>query len=474
MPKNNFYITTTLPYVNADPHIGFALEIVKADVIARYHREHGDEVFFNTGVDEHGLKIYRKAEELGLETQTYCDQMASKFADLKTALNLSYNSFTRTTDANHLEATQAFWKLCLAKGDIYKKNYQVKYCVGCELEKTESELVDGHCPLHPTTDLELIDEENYFFKFSKYQTALLDFYKQQTDFVLPVGKFNEIKKFVEAGLDDFSISRLKSKMPWGVAVPGDDEQVMYVWFDALINYVSCLDWPEGENFSKFWPGWQICGKDNLRQQTAMWQAMLLSAGLPNSRQVLVNGFITADGQKMSKSLGNVVSPIDLVNKYGVDAVRYYFLAEMNPFEDSDFSFAKFEARYQADLANGLGNLSSRLANLVAKNNLNFPNSVEDKSLLAEFTDKMDKFLFNEALGAIWRRLREADTTLSAKQPWKMSDQGDIKNCLEPLVALIRQTAVLLKPIMPDIAEKLSTQFNQTNIEKGEPLFPRLN
>ena len=472
--KKSFYITTTLPYVNAEPHIGFALEIVKADVIARWHRLKDEEVFFNTGVDEHGLKIYRKAQELGLEPQAYCDQMAAKFADLKAALNLSYNSFRRTTDAEHLQAAQAFWQICQAKGDIYKKNYQIKYCVGCELEKTDSELVNGCCPLHPDQPLELINEENYFFKFSNYQQPLLDFYNKQLEFVLPATRLNEIKKFVERGLEDFSISRLKTKMPWGVNVPGDDSQVMYVWFDALINYISCLSWPGGDDFKKYWPGMQICGKDNLRQQSAMWQAMLMSAGLPNSTQVLVNGFITVDGQKMSKSLGNVVNPLALVEQYGTDAVRYYLLAEMNPFEDSDFSQDKLAARYLADLANGLGNLSSRIANLVEKNDLEIDLEVPGKAQMEQrFKDKLDKFLFNEALDVIWHELRQADADLSREQPWKMTDREAIKKCLEPMVVLIRQVSVLLEPIMPATAAKLSAQFNQTKIKKGDPLFPRL-
>ena len=473
--KKNFYITTTLPYVNADPHIGFAMEIVKADAIARYHRNLGEEVFFNTGVDEHGLKIYRKAEELNLSTQTYCDQMAAKFGELKDALNLSYDSFIRTTDPNHIKATQAFWQLCQAKGDIYKKNYQVKYCVGCELEKTESELVDGHCPLHPNQELELIDEENYFFKFSNYQQPLLDFYKNNDKFVLPDSRFNEIKKFVERGLEDFSISRLKSKMPWGVAVPGDEDQVMYVWFDALINYVSCLGWPDGDKFKTFWPGMQICGKDNLRQQTAMWQAMLMSAGLSNSSQVLVNGFITVDGQKMSKSSGNVINPIELVKTYGTDAVRYYLLAEMNPFDDSDFSYEKFKARYTADLANGLGNLSSRVANLLEKNNITIDTTENyNTDLKNSFEEKMNNFLFSEAVGEIWHELKKADTDLSRQEPWKMTDVAEIKACLEPIALLLRQAAYLLQPIMPATAEKLIQQFSQAQIKKGEPLFPRLN
>jgi len=471
----NFYITTTLPYVNAEPHIGFALEIVKADVIARWHRAQGDEVFFNTGVDEHGTKIYTKAKELGLEPQAYCDEMAGKFSLLKEALNLSYNNFIRTTDEAHIKAAQEFWRRSLSSGDIYKKAYKIKYCVGCELEKTESELVDGRCPLHPNQELELIDEENYFFRFSKYQEPLLKFYEEHPDFVLPNGRFNEIKSFTKHGLEDFSISRLKTKMPWGVAVPDDDEQVMYVWFDALINYISCLNWPDGDNFKKFWPGTQICGKDNLRQQSAMWQAMLMSVGVANSNQVLVNGFIGVDGVKMSKSLGNVVDPITLVNKYGTDAVRYYLLAEMNPFEDSDFSEAKFRTNYMSDLANGLGNLASRTSTLLEKNNLEIPlNEVGDKTLEQAFADKMNKFLFNEALQVIWEALREADAKLSNEQPWKMTESEEIKKSLTPIVNTLRQVAQLLASILPVTAGKLQTQFNQVKINKGESLFPRLD
>jgi methionyl-tRNA synthetase len=470
-----FYITTTLPYVNAEPHIGFGLEIVKADVIARWHRELGDEVFFNTGVDEHGTKIYTKAKELGLEPQVYCDTMAAKFGLLKEALNLSYNNFIRTTDKMHIEAAQEFWRRSLANGDIYKKAYKIKYCVGCELEKTESELVNGHCPLHPNQELELIDEENYFFKFSKYQEPLLKFYEEQQDFVLPGRRFNEIKSFTKHGLEDFSISRLKTKMPWGVAVPDDNEQVMYVWFDALINYISCLGWPDGDNFKKFWPGVQICGKDNLRQQSAMWQAMLMSVGVANSTQVLVNGFIGVDGVKMSKSLGNVVDPLVLVKEYGTDAVRYYLLAEMNPFEDSDFSADKFRARYMGDLANGLGNLASRVSTLLAKNNISIELDNEtDQKLNEDFTLKMNKFLFNEALNVLWEVLREADAKLSNEQPWKMTESADIAKSLIPIVKTLRQVAKLLTPLLPQTAEKLQAQFNQVNIVKGESLFPRLD
>jgi methionyl-tRNA synthetase len=474
MKRNKtFYITTTLPYVNAEPHLGFALEIVKADVIARWHRALHEEVFFNTGVDEHGLKIYRQAQELNLAPQTYCDQMAAKFIALKDALNLSYNSFSRTTDERHLKAAQEFWRLCAANGDIYKKNYKIKYCVGCELEKTDSELVNGHCPLHPEQTLEVIDEENYFFRFSKYQQPLLAWYGQQPEFVLPKSKLNEIEKFVERGLADFSISRLKSKMPWGVGVPDDKEQVMYVWFDALINYISCLGWPGGADFKKYWPGVQICGKDNLRQQTAMWQAMLLSAGLPASRQVLVNGFVTADGQKMSKSVGNVVNPIDLVTKYGIDAVRYYLMAAMNPFEDSDFSADKFSAIYKADLADNLGNLVLRTANLLEKNNIAMPLEAKPWDREKDFKRSLDDYKFNEALALIFADLHAANGHLTKTEPWKMTETSAIKESLQGVVLTIRQTAEQLKIFLPDTGAKIAAQFGVEKITKGEPLFPHL-
>lgn len=536
--NKKFYITTTLPYVNAEPHIGHAAEFIKADCIARYQRMRGNEVFFNTGTDEHGLKIYRKAVEAGKDIQKYCDEYAARFDGLKKALDLSYDNFIRTTDEHHMKAAQEFWKLCEKRGDIYKKKYKVKYCVGCELEKTDSELEDGKCPLHPKEELEIIDEENYFFRFSKYQKPLLEFYKKHPDFVLPDFRFNEIKAFVERGLEDFSISRLKSKMPWGVPVPGDDTQVMYVWFDALVNYISCLGWPnnflplakgeaegvsetdkppltppskEGEEFSsenllnksncdnstmknsekapfssdsanscaknlykEFWPGVQVCGKDNLRQQTAIWQAMLLSAGLPNSRQVLVFGFITADGQKMSKSLGNGVSPYDLVDKYGTDAVRYFLLKEIKPFSDSDYSQEKFETLYNADLANGLGNLAARVSNLLEKNDIEVDlKEGSDNILKEQFEAEMDVYKFDIALEVLWKKIRESDELLSNKKPWKMEDREEIKKTLEPIAQNILNISILLGSFMPETAGKLKDQFSHKKIKKTEPLFPRI-
>jgi methionyl-tRNA synthetase len=473
--KEKFYITTTLPYVNADPHIGFAAEIVRADCIARYKRQLGYDVFFNTGTDEHGLKIHRKAEENGIDTQEYCDKYAGKFDDLKDALNLSYDNFIRTTDKIHEEAAQDFWKKCEKNGDIYKKNYKVKYCVGCELEKTESELVNGECPYHPGKELELIEEENYFFRWSKYGDKLLKMYKDNPNFILPKHRMNEISNFIEGGLQDFSISRLKEKMPWGIGVPGDKNHVMYVWFDALTNYINCLGWNKNDKrFEEFWPGMQVAGKDNLRQQTAMWQAMLMSAGIPNSTQVLIFGFINVDGQKMSKSIGNVVNPLELVEKYGTDATRYYLLSALKPFEDSDFTYEKFETKYNADLANGLGNLVARTSNMLEKNNIALSlNKKGDSTLKTKFEEKFNNFLFDESLEILWSELRSCDEFLSEKAPWKMKEVKEIEAVLKVVAQKILNVAILLNPFLPEVSDSITKQFSEKFVKKEKPLFPRI-
>ncbi|HRY82798.1 MAG TPA: methionine--tRNA ligase [Candidatus Moranbacteria bacterium] len=476
MKKNNFYITTTLPYVNADPHIGFAKEIIEADVLARFHRNLGDEVFFNTGTDEHGLKIFRKAEALGLDVQEYCDQKAPEFDKLKQALNLSYDNFIRTTDKNHIKAAQEFWKLCEKNGDIYKKIYKIKYCVGCELEKTDSELVDGKCPLHPNMELEIIKEENYFFRFSKYQDKLLELYKKNPDFVKPQKRFNEVRSFVERGLEDFSISRLKSKMPWGVPVPGDENHVMYVWFDALVNYISTLGWPSfakatdgkpenQENFEKFWPGYQVCGKDNLRQQSAMWQAMLFSAGLPNSKQIFVNGFITVDGQKMSKSLGNVISPFEMVEKFGTDATRYLLLSGANFGEDFDITWEKLIEKYNADLANGLGNLVSRVIKLSQ-------GVQNDKDLKIDITSCFTKMEFSAALNIIWNIIKEDNKYIEDNKPWELQKNNPVgfQKIMQFLLRRLNVISELIIPFMPETSEKIKKALET---KKVEPLFQRI-
>jgi len=474
------YFTSTLPYVNSDPHLGFALEIVQVDVLARYYRGLSYDVFFNTGVDEHGLKIFRKAQENNLNPQEYCDIYAKKFDNLKQALNLSYNNFIRTTDIHHIRAAQEFWRRCLKNGDIYKKNYKSKYCVGCEMEKTNSELVDGKCPVHPNLELEIIEEENYFFRYSKYQKSLIELYEKNKDFVVPQSRLNEIKEFTKRGLEDFSISRLKEKMPWGIEVPDDEKHVMFVWFDALVNYVSALGWPENQKkFKDFWPGIQVAGKDNLRHQSSMWQAMLMSAGLPNSKQVFIHGFITVDGQKMSKSFGNVIDPFELVKKYGVDAVRYYLLREIPSTDDGDFTYEKFEQRYNSDLAGGIGNLVARVLG-VAKNQIQNSKSSTDphskiqndnlKLKISEvkklYKEAIENFKFNDALSSVWEIVAFCDKYINEEKLWENKKPEVISD----LLFAIKEISVLLEPFLPQTSEKI---LNQLESGKSEPLFPRL-
>ncbi len=476
-PMKTYSITTTLPYVNADPHIGFALEIVQADMLARYHRSRGYDVVFNTGTDEHGQKIYQKAIEAGVDPKMYCDEYAAKFDGLKAALNLSYTHFIRTTDEHHIIAAQEFWNRCNANGDIYKKQYSVKYCVGCELEKTDSELVDGKCPDHPNRELDAIEEENYFFAFSKYQQKLLDLYRDRPDFVMPSARMNEIRTFVEGGLNDFSISRLKSKMPWGVPVPNDSEQVMYVWFDALVNYISTLGWPQsGSTFDSAWPSVQVAGKDNLRQQTAMWQAMLMSANIESSKQVFIHGYITAEGQKMSKSVGNVINPYDLVAEYGTDATRLYLLGGMPSWQDGDYSKEQFEILFATKLANGLGNLVSRVAAMAAKS---FPEGLDtsDESY-STYNERLNTEIraydFRAYVDTVWSMVDVANEKIAKEEPFKLVkiDRDAAKKSLSELAAMIRWIGHALVPVIPVTAAEILRRYESDILVAGEPLFPR--
>ncbi|MHB8914038.1 MAG: methionine--tRNA ligase [Minisyncoccota bacterium] len=468
------YITTTLPYVNADPHLGHALEFVEADCAARAARLAGDEVFLNVGTDEHGAKIVEKAEKNGKSPQAYADEYAARFKTFASRLDISYDSFIRTTDAHHVAAAQEFWKRCDAKGDIYKAEYEIKYCAGCELEKTDSDLVDGRCPLHPTLEIEIRQEENYYFKFSNYQQALLEQYAAQPDFVIPEGRLHEIRSFALMGLKDFSISRRREKLAWGVPVPGDDEHVMYVWFDALVSYLSAIGWPEDEEkFDKWWPVTQFAGKDNLRQQAAMWQAMLLSAGLPFSKQIFIHGFITAGGRKMSKSLGNVINPLDLVAQYGTDAVRYILLRHVSPFEDSDLTLDAIQEHYTAHLTNGLGNLVARVMRLAETHLLEPITRPEPLPFPQEYGDALDAFEFNRATDLIWSRIAALDERIADEKPFNL-----VKEDIEKGRVLIGEMVIelytighLLTPFMPSTSEAIK-QAVLAN-KKPENLFPRL-
>ncbi len=471
--SKSFYLTTTLPYVNAEPHIGFALEIIAGDVICRWQRSLGKDVVFNTGTDEHGQKIYQNAIDKKMDPQVYVDEYAAKFDELKQLLNLSYNKFIRTTNPEHKKAAQEFWKRCKANGDIYKKLYAVKYCVGCELEKTDSELVEGRCPLHPNRELEIREEENYFFKFSNFQQQLLDLYKKSPDFVQPEGKMKEIVSFVQQGLQDFSISRLKEKMPWGVEVPDDPDHVMYVWFDALINYISTIGWPNDmEQFEKYWPVVQLAGKDNLRQQSAMWQSMLMSAGVATSHKILINGFISVDGQKMSKSLGNVISPVEMVEKYGKDSTRYILLSLGAFGDDMDVSWKKFDEKYTADLVNGFGNLCSRVAKMAEKAGSQLSAISYQWEKEEQFKELMNTFHISEALTVLMLEVNQLDQHLAKTQPWKKTGDEQ-KMILEDVIGQIIHIAELLKPFMPETAEMIHSHFTAQSITALSPIFPRV-
>ncbi|MEK7227823.1 MAG: methionine--tRNA ligase [Patescibacteria group bacterium] len=479
MNKKAFYITTTLPYVNAPLHIGHALEFVRTDAVARYKALQGYDVFFNTGTDEHGQKIFNKAQEKKLDIQEFVDQSFLVFQQQVESFGISGGAhFIRTTDEHHISAAQEFWKRVANNGYIYKKNYQAKYCIGCEEVKTDSDLENGECPLHPGTKLELIDEENYFFKLSSLQKQLLDFYALRPNFVVPEFRFNEMKAFVERGLEDFSISRLKSKMSWGVPVPGDDDHIMYVWFDALTNYISTLGWPEDTSqFEKYWINGtptQYCGKDNTRFQALIWQAMLIAAGVPNSHQVVVNGFITGDkGIRMSKTLGNVVDPLELSNEYGVDALRFFLLKEVSSFEDSPFTIERFRESYQAHLANGIGNLTSRIMTLSETHCEEFdelPHAEHPEAIVKA----MESFDIQSAMDHIWGVIKSVDEKIQLTRPFSV-----VKEDKDAGVALIRDlvsdlygVAVSLSPFMPTTSEKIIERIRE-NKKPVTPLFMRL-
>lgn len=477
-----FYLTTTLPYVNAPIHAGFALEIIQADILARYRSLLGDEVFFNTGTDEHGLKIYRKALEEGEEPQEYVDEYAVGFHALKDKLDLFPGlHFIRTTDAKHKLAAQELWRRCLKNGDIYKKKYKGLYCVGDEAFLKESDLVDGRCPNHPTMDPIEIEEENYFFKLSAYQEKLLA-YLAKEGVIVPEWRRKEAVLFVEKGLEDFSISRVKEKMSWGVPVPDDDSQVLYVWFDALTNYISTLGWPcsaeasQGKPdclFDKFWVNGetlQMAGKDQVRFQSIMWQAMLMSAGLPNTKRVVYHGFITSGGQKMSKSVGNVIDPLTIVDEYGIDALRYFLARHIHPFEDSDFTMERFKEAYNADLANGLGNLVARVMKLAEDNAVQ--TILPTFSFSSQMQRAMDTFGFNDAIGFIWQRLQAADRRITETEPYKVvkTDAVAGKVLIQFLVQDVFEIGKMLQPFMPTTSEKILNAVAAN--KKPENLFPR--
>src|SRR3989344_1830888 len=470
MKNKKFYITTSIAYTNALPHLGFALELAQADVLARYHRILGEDVFFLTGTDEHGKKVLEAAGKAGKSPEEFTDEISGKFRELTKTLNLSNDDFIRTTDKKrHWPNVEKIWIELIKTGDIYKKKYQGLYCVGCEAFVKEKDLIDGKCPIH-LKEPELIEEENYFFKLSKYADKVKKAIETDKIKITPESRKNEIISFINQGIEDTSCSRSRENLKWGIPAPGDDSQIIYIWFEALINYL----FP-----GKYWPADVHCvGKDIFRFHALLWPAMLIASKRLLPKNILVHGFITVTGQKMSKSLGNVIDPFELVKKYGTDPVRYFLLREILPTEDGDFTEEKFEDRYNADLAKGLGNLVARVITLAKISNFQFPifNKFSNSNfqITVNKTRKecgrfLNEFRFNEALTAVWELISFCDKYIEEKKPWEESKNQ--REVISDLLSVLKEIAELLKPFLPETSEKIIQQI-KTN--KSRPLFPRLD
>ena len=480
--NKKIFVSTSIPYVNARPHIGHALEFVQTDTYARYRRLMGDDVFFTTGTDDNALKNVLKAEEVNEDVQPFVRRHAAYFKETCDRLDISYDCFIETSNSDiHTQGAQKLWDLANKKGDIYKKEYEGLYCVGCEEFKTEKDVNEkGECPEHPGKKLEPVKESNYFFKLSKYQNTLLELIESDTLHIIPESRKNEILSFSRSGLEDFSISRsVERAHGWGVPVPGDDSQVMYVWFDALSNYINALDYVhDGQAFQDFWLNANerihCIGKGINRFHTIYWPAMLLSAGIPLPHTVFVHGYFTVDGQKMSKSIGNVIDPIDLVEKYGTDAVRYYFLRHQHPFEDGDFTKEKFHTAYTANLVNGLGNLVSRVMKL-AETYLDVPvQRPEAVGFSEEYTKALEAFEFSTAMDSVWSRVGRADARMTEEEPFKVikTNPEEGKRIIAELVLELYHIARMLHPSMP-ATSKLIKETILAN-KKPETMFPRID
>ena len=469
-----FYITTSIPYTNAPPHIGHVFEFIQADVLARYHKSLGEDVYFLTGTDEHGLKTLRAAEAVGKDVMEFADEVSEKFKDLVKIFNISNNDFIRTTDKiRHLPAIYKLWGKFEEKKDIYKKKYKGFYCPGCEAFKTQKELVDGKCIIHQK-EIEEIEEENYFFKLSKYLPQVKKIIEKDKIKIIPEGKKNEVLSMIKNGLEDVSFSRSKEKY-WSWPVPRDDSQVFYVWQDALPNYISAIGYVSDEKkFKKYWPADVHCiGKDIIKFHAIYWPAMLLSAGLELPKNIFVHGFITVGGQKMSKSLGNIVNPFELVKKYGTDALRYYLLREILPTEDGDFTYEKFEQRYNADLAGGIGNLLSRTVVLAQKTGFKKMSAIGQIKKVAKKNSKeckkfLEEFKFNEALKSIWEIISFCDKYINENKPWEGGKNAS--QVISDVLFALQNIADLLAPFLPETSEKIKKVIKS---QKSEILFPRL-
>jgi methionyl-tRNA synthetase len=473
--ENKFYITTAIPYVNAAPHVGHALEFVQADAIARVHRLLGDETCLLSGGDENALKNVQAAEKAGVPLQEFIDQNSKLFEELAQKLYVQFDIFQKGSDQkNHYPASQKLWKLC--EKDIFKKSYEGLYCVGCEQYYTTNELNEhGECFEHPGKKLELVKEENYFFKLSKYQKQLIDLISSDTLRIVPEIRKNEMLSFLKQPLQDISISRSDARAKnWGVPVPGDNSQRIYVWFDALNIYQSGIGfgWDE-KRYAKWWPAdVHVIGKGIARFHAIYWPAFLISAGLQLPKTILIHGYFTVNGQKMSKTVGNIIDPNIFIEKYGADSLRYYFLRELPTFADGDFSEKRFKELYNADLANGLGNLVARVAKL--------SETIEFQTIKRSYTDvytgsykkSIEEFRIHDAVASIWEKIKTCDKLINDSEPWKLpiEKRGAI---LSKAIESIVEIATMLQPFLPATAEKILKQFQGPTIKSQQSLFPRI-
>ncbi len=495
--KNKFYITTAIVYTNGSPHIGYAFELILTDVLARYHRLKGDNTYFLTGTDEHGSSVAKAAAKAGIEPQVFVDGIAKEVKDLVQLLNISNDGFVRTSDKeNHYPTAVKLWELLAAKEDIYKKKYEGLYCIGHEAFIKQSDLIDGLCPLHKTAP-ESVEEENWFFKISNYKEEIAKRIEADELNIVPANRKKEILNLIKDA-EDVSFSRPSSTLTWGIPVPNDPTQTMYVWVDALSNYISALGYHSNdEKFKTFWPAdVHLIGKDILRFHALIWPAILLSAGLELPKSIYVHGFINVDGQKMSKTIGNVVDPFEVVKKYGAEVVRYFLLREIPSDDDGDFSEKRLVERYNGDLANGLGNLIARVSTLIQNNlpeGLVFTSArIESSTQEAidrarvTFTQGIDTFRLHESLAAVWELIAHADRYVNDTKPWALAkeDREKFEIVMINLVEMILRITFALASFMPETADKIMEVFDFKNkeggldgrtlkIQKGPVLFPRL-
>lgn len=474
--KQKFYITTSIPYINGDPHIGHTYELLAADVLARYYRQQGLDVLLSTGIDEHGGKVQESAEKAKKPTQEYADEMSARWRELGPLINMSADRFIRTTDKGHEQRAALIWKNL--EKNIYKGKYEGWYCTGCEAFYTEAVVKanDGRCP-HHDRPYEKVSEENYFFRLSDFTSKIKEAIDSGEFRIIPGSRKNEILNVLKEGLDDISISRPTDKISWGVPVPGSKDQTMYVWFEALMNYITVLGYPEHEDFKKYWPAdVHVIGKDILRFHAAIWPAMLLSLDLPLPKVLYVHGFVNIAGQKISKSLGNVVHPQEVVDRHGVDAFRYFLLRHVPAYEDGDFTWEKFEAAYEGELANELGNAVSRVSAMINKYEHgvigNIPSPEHDTAL---YHQAIADCRFEKALENVWNQVRGLNQFIDEEKPWELSKEGDrdhLQEILAQCVGDLLEIAGLLAPFMPDTADKIKKAFSEGIVKDPGVLFPK--